>query len=140
MSRYEKFDLSEYLVFLTIGFLVSYFIGWLFSIKDVYAFPLGYSLMYYLLMGHKNNIFSFLFREIDKKENKTDKLVKQLDDVYEDVAKIYDHTLNMELYSGMTREDAIINLKKVTKRVQDIYEKKEKRKAEIFKNLTESNK
>ena len=135
MSRYEKFDLSEYLVFLTIGFLVSYFIGWLFSIKDVYAFPLGYSLMYYLLMGHKNNIFSFLFREIDKKENKTDELVKRLDDVYEDVAKIYDHTLNMELYSEMTRDDAIMNLKKVKKGVQDIYEKKEKRKLEIIKNL-----
>jgi hypothetical protein len=135
MSRYEKFDLSEYLVFLTIGFLVSYFIGWLFSIKDVYAFPLGYSLMYYLLMGHKNNIFSFLFREIDKKENKTDELVKRLDDVYEDVAKIYDHTLNMELYSEMTRDDAIMNLKKVKKGVQDIHEKKEKRKLEIIKNL-----
>ena len=135
MSRYEKFDLSEYLVFLTIGFLVSYFIGWLFSIKDVYAFQLGYSLMYYLLMGHKNNIFSFLFREIDKKENKTDELVKRLDDVYEDVAKIYDHTLNMELYSEMTRDDAIMNLKKVKKAVQDFHEKKEKTKLEIIKNL-----
>jgi hypothetical protein len=91
--------------------------------------------MYYLLMGHKNNIFSFLFREIDKKENKTDELVKRLDDVYEDVAKIYDHTLNMELYSEMTRDDAIMNLKKVKKGVQDIYEKKEKRKLEIIKNL-----
>ena len=140
MYRYTKFDLSVYLVFLTFGFLISYFIGWLFSIRDIYAFPLGYSFMYCLLMRYANNIFSSLFREIDKKENKTDKLVKRLDDVYEDVAKIYDHTLNMELYSEMTRKDAIINLKKVTKGVQDIYEKKEKRKAEIFKNLTEGNK
>lgn len=135
MSRYVKFDLSVYLVFLTFGFLISYFIGWLFSIRDIYAFPLGYSLMYCLLMRYANNIFSSLFREIDKKENKTDELVKRLDDVYEDVAKIYDHTLNMELYSEMTRDDAIMNLKKVKKGVQDIHEKKEKRKLEIIKNL-----
>jgi hypothetical protein len=135
MSRYTKFDLSEYLVFLSIGFLVSYFIGWLFSIKDIYAFPLGYSLMYYLLMGHKSNIFSFLFSELDKKDNQTDKAFERWEDVYKDVMKLYDHTLNMQLYESMTKEEAIKNLKKVTKGIQDIYEKEEKRKTEIVKNL-----
>ena len=135
MSRYEKFDLSEYLVFLTIGFLVSYFIGWLFSIKDIYAFPLGYSLMYYLVMAHKNNIFSFLFSEIDKKESQTDRAFERWEDVYKDVMKLYDHAMNMELYEDMNREEAIDNLKKITKGIRDIHEKEEKRKTEIVKNL-----
>jgi hypothetical protein len=113
--------------FTIVGFLISYSLAWLFSISYKYAFPLSYGFLYYFSLNRFFNISSFLSSEVVNEEKKVDNTYLQLEKVHEDIGKIYQYILDMDLYDEMTREDAIKHLKKISQGIQDISEEEQKR-------------
>ena len=118
---------SGLLAFTIAGFLISYFLAWLFSLSYKYAFPLGYGFLYSLSLSRLFEITTFLSSEVVNEEKKVDNAYLRLEKVHRDVGRIYQHILDMELYDEMTREDAIKHLKKISQGIQDIKEEEQKR-------------
>jgi hypothetical protein len=114
------------LAFTIVGFLISYFLAWLFSLSYKYAFPLGYGFLYSLSLSRLFEITSFLSSEVANEEKKVDNVYLRLEKVHRDIGKIYQHMLDMDLYDEMTREDAIKHLKIISKSIQDISEEEQK--------------
>lgn len=123
MQINKQFNLLEFLVSIFIGFILSYFIGWLFSISYLISFPLGYSLTYFLLIINKNKILSFFSKEIEEQEIKKNNAYVLLEKTHKDLNNIIQYTMDMDLYDDMTEEDAKKNLKKISKDLYAIREK-----------------
>lgn len=123
MQINKQFNLLEFLVSIFIGFILSYFIGWLFSISYLISFPLGYSLTYFLLIINKNKILSFFSKEIEEQEIKKNNVYVLLEKTHKDLNNIIQYTMDMDLYDDMTEEDAKKNLKKISKDLYAIREK-----------------
>ena len=134
-NRFEDFW-PDLIVFIIVGFLISYFLAWLFSMSYKYAFPLGYGFLYYFSLSRFLNISSFLSNEVVNEEKKVDNTYLRLEKVHKDIGKIYQHMLDMDLYDEMTREDAIKHLKKISKSIQDISEEEQKRRYSQIKKIT----
>ncbi len=123
MQINKQFNLLEFLVSIFIGFILSYFIGRLFSISYLISFPLGYSLTYFLLIINKNKILSFFSKEIEEQEIKKNNAYVLLEKTHKDLNNIIQYTMDMDLYDDMTEEDAKKNLKKISKDLYAIREK-----------------
>jgi len=126
----------DLVVFTIVGFLISYSLVWLFSMPYNYAFPLSYGFLYYFSLSRFFNISSFFSSELANEEKKVDNTYLRLEKVHDDIGKIYQHMLDMDLYDEMTREDAINHLKKISKSIQDISEEEQKRRYSQIKKIT----
>ena len=117
---------TNLVAFIIVGFLISYFLAWFFSISYKYTFPLSYGFLYYFSLSGFFYISSFLSSEVANEEKIVDETYLRLEKVHEDIGKIYQYILDMDLYDEMTEEDAIKHLKKISKDIQNIHEKEQK--------------